>query len=84
MVFGPVKASGRLADIRAGASWMAEVLVLFAVEPQGPVDHGGIVQEAQRPVMLAGQNATPVYTGNPKFVPSGRNVWDTVRDCSVV
>ena len=84
MVFGPVEASGRLADIRAGASWMAEVLVLFAVEPQGPVDHGDIVQEAQRPVMLAGQNATPVYTGNPKFVPSGRNVWDTVRVCSVV
>lgn len=64
-------ANVRLADIRAAASWMTELLVLFAVEPQGPVDHMGILQEAGRSVVLDGQNATPVYSGNPMLVPSG-------------
>ena len=73
----------RIADISVAASWMTKLLVLFAVEPQGPVDHMGIVQAARFPVMLAGQNATPVYAGNPMLVPAGIYVgmWATWSVC---
>ena len=75
MLLGPmVNANGRIADIRASERWLTELLVLFAIEPQAPVNHNGVLQAAQEPVILAGQNASPVYAGNPKFVPSGAGV----------
>lgn len=86
MVLGrSVEATGRIADVRAAAAWMTELLVLFAVEPQGHVDHRSIVQAAQQgPVTLAGGNATPVYAGNPMLVPSGGDVWGRVCMCSAL
>ena len=85
MVLGDsVEASVRIADVRTAEAWMTELLVLFAVEPQGPVHHGGVVQAAQGPVMLAGGNASPIYAGNPMLVPSGGDVWGSVCLCSVL
>lgn len=77
-----MNANVRISDVRATERWMTELLVLFAVEPQGPVDRNSILQSAQEPVILAGASATPVYTGNPMFVPSGEDVL-SVCVCSI-